>query len=413
MADTNLLVLAKEFSKLRSDVKEVLKMPVGPEGKQGERGLPGKDGKDGLNGRDGIGVQGPPGAPGRDGRDGKDGKDGIDGQDGVSVTNAYIDFDGSLVIELSNGNQIDAGFVSVESRDNIVQQLKNGALSLNELLPSQTGNANKYLKTDGENTSWDTLTGSDIDLSSPGPIGSTTPAAATFTTLTATGQTEFQSTSVGGPTIVLLRNSAQTGGYMEFAVTDGTRYAELGLAKSGVNGYGNTNEAFLRASGSTTGLNISSSSSNPIRFSTGAAGSSTEQLRVINTASAVNYVQVTGSATGGRVSISAQGSDSGVGITYNTKSSQNHVFTTNAGNVQFAIVQRANAVNWGQVQGGVAGSPVTFSVDGSDTNIDLALTPKGTGLVRFGTYTAGAPTATGYISIKAANGTTYKVLVGT
>lgn len=157
MADTNLLVLAKEFSKLRSDVKEVLKMPVGPEGKQGERGLPGKDGKDGLNGRDGIGIQGPAGAPGRDGRDGKDGKDGIDGQDGVSVTNAYIDFDGSLVIELSDGNQIDAGFVSVESRDNIVQQLKNGALSLNELLPSQTGNANKYLKTDGENTSWDTL----------------------------------------------------------------------------------------------------------------------------------------------------------------------------------------------------------------------------------------------------------------
>ena len=49
----------------------------------------------------------------------------------------------------------------------------------------------------------------------------------------------------------------------------------------------------------------------------------------------------------------------------------------------------------------------------ADTNIDLALTPKGTGLVRFGTYTAGAPTATGYISIKASDGTTYKVLVGT
>ncbi len=69
-----------------------------------------KDGRDGANGRDGTnGRDGRPGKDGKDGRpgkDGADGRDGVDGQDGVSVTNAYLDFDNSLVIELSNGRQI-------------------------------------------------------------------------------------------------------------------------------------------------------------------------------------------------------------------------------------------------------------------------------------------------------------------
>ena len=74
-----------------------------------------KDGRDGINGVDGR--DGKDGKPGRDGqvgpkgRDGLNGRDGIDGQDGVSVTNAHLDFDGSLVITLSNGTEIDVGEV--------------------------------------------------------------------------------------------------------------------------------------------------------------------------------------------------------------------------------------------------------------------------------------------------------------
>ena len=69
----------------------------------------GKDGKDGRNGKDG--------APGRDGKDGvtgpagANGADGADGTDGVSVSNAFVDFDGSLTIVLSNGTEINAGEV--------------------------------------------------------------------------------------------------------------------------------------------------------------------------------------------------------------------------------------------------------------------------------------------------------------
>lgn len=70
------------------------------------------EGKDGKDGKDGL--QGAKGADGRDGvagRDGVDGQNGEDGTDGVSVTDAKIDFDGSLVITLSNGREMNVGEV--------------------------------------------------------------------------------------------------------------------------------------------------------------------------------------------------------------------------------------------------------------------------------------------------------------
>ena len=71
-----------------------------------------KDGKDGLQGPKGEkGDTGLPGRNGLDGKDGKDGKDGNDGRDGNGVIDARIDFDGSLIITLTNGQEINAGEV--------------------------------------------------------------------------------------------------------------------------------------------------------------------------------------------------------------------------------------------------------------------------------------------------------------
>lgn len=71
-----------------------------------------KDGKDGLQGPKGEkGDRGFDGVNGKDGRDGKDGKDGLDGSDGIGVSDAHIDFDGALVITLTNGREINAGEV--------------------------------------------------------------------------------------------------------------------------------------------------------------------------------------------------------------------------------------------------------------------------------------------------------------
>jgi hypothetical protein len=79
---------------------------------------------------------------------------------------------------------------------------------------------------------------------------------------------------------------------------------------------------------------------------------------------------------------------------------------------QFAVTNTASAVNYVQATGAATGVSPTISAQGSDTNIDLALTPKGTGNVRFGTLTANADAAiTGYITIKDSSGTLRKLAV--
>jgi hypothetical protein len=71
-----------------------------------------QDGQDGKNGKDGRdGKQGPAGSTGPAGRDGVPGRDGVDGADGTGVAAARIDFDGSLVITLDNGREINVGEV--------------------------------------------------------------------------------------------------------------------------------------------------------------------------------------------------------------------------------------------------------------------------------------------------------------
>jgi hypothetical protein len=48
---------------------------------------------------------------------------------------------------------------------------------------------------------------------------------------------------------------------------------------------------------------------------------------------------------------------------------------------QFAVTSTASAVNYAQVTGAATGAAPTISAQGSDTNISLTLTPKGTGVV--------------------------------
>jgi hypothetical protein len=127
--------------------------------KDGQDGAPGIDGRPGRDG-----VAGKDGRDGRDGVDGTKGEDGVAGQDGVSVTNAYLDFDNSLIIELSNGRSINAGEVLppdiADRLKIIINQGANGAGGGGASLPDQTGNAGKFLTTDGVDASWGTPSGS-------------------------------------------------------------------------------------------------------------------------------------------------------------------------------------------------------------------------------------------------------------
>lgn len=72
----------------------------------------------------------------------------------------------------------------------------------------------------------------------------------------------------------------------------------------------------------------------------------------------------------------------------------------------------ASAVNYLNAQGAVTTAAPSITAAGSDTNIDITLTPKGTGNVRFGTYTAGILAQAGYIQIKDAAGNVRNLLVG-
>jgi hypothetical protein len=137
-----------------------------------------------------------------------------------------------------------------------------------------------------------------------------------------------------------------------------------------------------------------------------------QQFRVSHTASAVNYVQVSGRATGNGPQITAQGSDTNINFEIQSKGVGNVRLFTGSGE-QFRVIHTAGTiVNYAGATGSAAGSAPSFSVAGTDTNIDLALTPKGTGNVRFGTHTGVSDTAiSGYITIKDSGGTTRKLAV--
>jgi hypothetical protein len=106
-----------EVTFLRQQVNSISKMagPQGPVGPKGADGAPGRDGVSGLNGKDG-----------------KDGRDGKDGKDGISVVDAKVDFDGSLVLTLSDGNVIDAGFVVSTAEKGDMFVYKSGAVQLSK-----------------------------------------------------------------------------------------------------------------------------------------------------------------------------------------------------------------------------------------------------------------------------------------
>ena len=98
------IILATELKTLRERVAAFVAIPVPLDGPQGPQGEAGKDGKDGAKGD--KGDKGDAGAKGDTGAKGDVGKQ------GVSVVDARIDLDNSLVIFLSDGREIDCGTIT-------------------------------------------------------------------------------------------------------------------------------------------------------------------------------------------------------------------------------------------------------------------------------------------------------------
>ena len=170
----NVQVVVQALKKLEADIKarydetgKAIEKRVATikDGKDGRNGVDGKAGKDGRAGRDG--------ATGPRGSDGLNGNDGRDGEDGISVTDAHIDFDGSLIIGLSSGRIINVGEVVAPDVAEKIKIIANGGgtsqtvidalaslqTQINNLIPSQTGNAGKFLTTNGTIVSWAEIVG--------------------------------------------------------------------------------------------------------------------------------------------------------------------------------------------------------------------------------------------------------------
>ena len=209
--------------------------------------------------------------------------------------------------------------------------------------------------------------------------------------------------SLFGSTTAGLSFSTPFGAQMRLLdIGDGTRPLQI-------NG-GSAAGAQIPGITATAVLAISGGGGNPVRFYTNGRVT-TQQLEVSHTASAVNYVQVTGAATTGTPVISAQGSDTNIRLSLSSKGSSAVRVVSNNGAV-FDAIGVSSAANLLNFNNSVASSAPSISVVGSDTNIDLAFTPKGTGNVRFGTYTGTILTPTGYVEIKDSGGTVRRLLVG-
>ena len=108
-----------------------------------------------------------------------------------------------------------------------------------------------------------------------------------------------------------------------------------------------------------------------------------QQLVVSPTASAVNYVQITGATTTNGPTITAQGSDSNIGIVIRSKGTFNFGVQNGAGLTSFVVNMTAGSiVNYLEATASTTGNAVRLSAQGSDTNIPLVLQPKGTGALQ-------------------------------
>jgi len=156
-----------------------------------------------------------------------------------------------------------------------------------------------------------------------------------------------------------------------------------------------------------------SSTADNLDFACGGA----RQLKLSGSASAVNYPRLSGAVTGSYVTLAAEGSDTNTGINFIAKGNAGVSFNTNgsSANTQVFISHTASPVNYVNLTGAATAGTPTISVLGSDTNIDLTLAGKGSGVPKAPTASPGANTTqiatTAFVTAAVASAGTVKQVV--
>lgn len=104
-----------------------------------------------------------------------------------------------------------------------------------------------------------------------------------------------------------------------------------------------------------------------------------EALRVVKTPSQVNFVQVGGAVAGaaGGVQVQAQGSDTNVALTISSKGTSPVMIGGGGSAEAFRVSNVASLVNAVEVTGSARGNPVRVAARGSDASVDLSISGKG------------------------------------
>lgn len=210
------------------------------------------------------------------------------------------------------------------------------------------------------------------------------------------GNSLFQLGSVSSPSLGFVGRTS-TGLYSSAADTldfsaGGVRVASLVTAAIGVN--------YLRFTPAATGaapiidgqgsdanvsLKLDTKADGVIDLFTGGA----RAAQIARVASAVNYFLLTHATATNPIVLSPAGSDSNITLKLDTKGTGVLDFFT-GGTRAIQVARTASAVNYLTVTPGAAGSDVILATAGSDSNIDLEVNPKGTGVVRITSTEAGA-----------------------
>lgn len=212
--------------------------------------------------------------------------------------------------------------------------------------------------------------------------------------LTFTGTLSFADGSSSAPSITFA-SATNTGMYLNgtgigFATAGGLQFNVANTA-SAVNYYTTTGAVTLGAvisyaSGSDTNIPaaISSKGTGGVALYTGQGARL--QFNVADTASAVNYTAITGAALSGWPRMYTAGTDTDIPFGISSKGAGGvGLYTGSLASLQFYAANTTSAVNYLQATGAATTAHPSLAAAGSDTNINLKLSAKGTGALQVGT----------------------------
>ena len=393
---------------------EVAKSIVPEKGDKGDKGERGLDGRQGIDGKNGF--------------DGRDGKDGIDGKDGVSVTDAKIDFDGSLIISLSTGQEINVGEVvapDLAEKIKVISTMStNGAVGIKDEGTSITGGV-KTINFVGA-TVTATNSGDDVTVNVSAGTGTVTSVAATAGTgisvtgspITTTGTLNITNTAPD-QTVALTQGGTTTitGTYPNFTISSADQFQgtvtsvtgtspvastggttpviSMPAATTSVSGYlTSTDWTTFNGKGSGTVTSVAATAGTGISVS-GSPITTSGTLTITNTApdqtvsltgagttsisgTYPNFTVTSNDSTLGTVTSVAATAGTGISITGSPITSSGTLNITNTAPDQTVVLTASTGIS-------TSGTYPNFTITNSAPDQTVALT-AGTGISTSGTY---------------------------